>query len=381
MSLFKRNPNESAYTGGKKHFVDIIKNNGPENLLVWRQPEEDFNTNSTLIVMPGEEAIFLKDGRIIQTFTNGKHRLTTDNYPFIGRIRNNFSGGVSEFNCVVYFVRSAPTPEIAWGTSSPIQVRDKKLNVATEIRGRGAYKAKISNPSLFLEKLMGNNVLLQYPEELNKYFISEFQSKIVTSISRALQTWDGEILGISAYLDVLADRIKPLFQETLTEYGLTCVNFVISNLDIVEDELRKRYDEIHMETTENAMVEYELRRRLGDTEYERVKSAQYMENLTRNGGMMGPGMGFGAGNIAAEVTKHMYSSDNSQRSDAGDDDDLPERRFVQKSAVSTSSVSAKSLKERLIELQEALECGLIGQEEYDECKRSILSDWRGGNNQ
>ena len=56
MALFGKNPNEAAYTGGKKHWADVIKNTGPGELLIWRQPEEDFNTNSTLIVMPGEEA-------------------------------------------------------------------------------------------------------------------------------------------------------------------------------------------------------------------------------------------------------------------------------------------------------------------------------------
>ena len=66
MALFKRNPNEIAYTGGKKHWTDVIKNTGPGGLLFWRQPEEDFNTNSTLIVMPGEEAIFIKGGIIWQ---------------------------------------------------------------------------------------------------------------------------------------------------------------------------------------------------------------------------------------------------------------------------------------------------------------------------
>ena len=59
MGLFNKNPNEAAYVGGKKHWADVIKNSGPGELLIWRQPEEDFNTNSTLIVMPGEEAIFI----------------------------------------------------------------------------------------------------------------------------------------------------------------------------------------------------------------------------------------------------------------------------------------------------------------------------------
>ena len=44
---------EKARSQGKKHWTNVIKNTGPGGLLLWRQPEEDFNTGSTLIVMPG----------------------------------------------------------------------------------------------------------------------------------------------------------------------------------------------------------------------------------------------------------------------------------------------------------------------------------------
>ena len=68
MAFFNRNPNEEAYIGGKKHWTDVIKNSASGELLIWRQPEEDFNTNSTLVVMPGEKAVFVKDGVVEQVF-------------------------------------------------------------------------------------------------------------------------------------------------------------------------------------------------------------------------------------------------------------------------------------------------------------------------
>ena len=151
MALFNKNPNEVAYTGGKKHWADVIKNSGPGELLIWRQPEEDFNTNSTLIVMPGEEAIFIKGGTVEQTFENGTYKLSTNNYPFISRLRNAFTGGISTFNCVVYFVRTAHSVELRWGTETPIQVRDKVWGIRTDARVRAVYKVKIANSVQFLE--------------------------------------------------------------------------------------------------------------------------------------------------------------------------------------------------------------------------------------
>jgi len=153
MGFFKRNANESAYVGGKKHFADVIKNTGAGELLVWRQPEEDFNNGSTLIVMPGEEAIFIKGGVIEQIFSNGTYVLSTDNYPFISRLRNAFSGGISTFNCVVYFVRKASGLEIRWGTESPIQLRDPVMQIMTSLQARGAYKVQVGDGAKFLTKL------------------------------------------------------------------------------------------------------------------------------------------------------------------------------------------------------------------------------------
>lgn len=177
MSIFK-NVNESAYVGGRKHWTDVIKNSGAPNMLIWRQPEEDFNTNSTLVVMPGEEAIFVNGGIIEQVFDNGTYKLNTDNYPFISRLKNMFSGGVSTFNCVVYFVRKTHSMEILWGTSSPIQVRDKLLGISTKIRARGAYKIQVSNPSQFLTKLVGNTAAyVEQQEILDKFLPTNFKAK------------------------------------------------------------------------------------------------------------------------------------------------------------------------------------------------------------
>ena len=225
MGLFKKNPNETAYHEGHKHFTDVIKNTGAPDLLIWRQPEEDFNTNSTLVVMPGEVAIFVKNGTIEQVFENGTYKLSTQNYPFITRLRTFLTGGISTFNCVVYFVRKADSKEIRWGTSTPIQVRDKVWGVRTEAKARGAYKVRIENPVKFLEKLVGNNISYQLQEELDNYFASEFQGKIKASVSKLLNSLEQELIGIDAYLDQLSQQIQPEINEIVSDYGLKCVSF------------------------------------------------------------------------------------------------------------------------------------------------------------
>ena len=98
MALFAKNPNEVNYAGGEKHFVDVIKNRSDNDTLIFRNPEEDFNHGTTLVVQPGEQAVFVNEGNIEQVFDSGTYTLTTSNYPFISRLRNALSGGISSFH-------------------------------------------------------------------------------------------------------------------------------------------------------------------------------------------------------------------------------------------------------------------------------------------
>lgn len=238
MGLFNnKNPNEVNYTGGKKHWTDVIKNNGRGDLLLWRQPEEDFNTKSTLVVMPGEEAIFINQGTIEHIFENGTYKISTNNYPFISRLRNAFSGGISTFNCVVYFIRKSNSVEIKWGTDSPIQVRDKVLGIATKLRVRGSYKIQVENSAKFLETVVGNNIPYETQEDLNRYFITQFQSKIKSAVAKELTESETEVLEIDSRLDELSELIHPHIDHMLEMNGLKCTAFAISAID-VDDENR-----------------------------------------------------------------------------------------------------------------------------------------------
>lgn len=385
MGLFSKNPNEVAYSGGKKHWADVIKNTGPGELLIWRQPEEDFNTNSTLIVMPGEEAIFIKGGTVEQTFENGTYKLSTENYPFISRLRNAFTGGVSTFNCVVYFVRKAHSMEIRWGTDSPIQVRDKVLGIATKLRARGAYKVQIENPVKFLEKLIGNNVPFQLQEELNKYFINEFQSKIKSVIARALNESNTEILGIDARLDEFSEIIEPYMQEILEDYGLKCVKFSIAAIDIDDDELRRKYDEIGMDAIakmRGAQADKAVMGILGD-DWGRQQAANILGDLANNPGAggvaaagAGMGMGIGAAGAFGSMAQQMFSPMSGNINQQQPVQSAPSGRFTQKGASmnsATNSSSAEDPLETLSKLKKLLDAGLIEQSEYDAKKAEILN--------
>lgn len=376
MALFNKNPNEVAYTGGKKHFADVIKNSGPGDLLIWRQPEEDFNTNCTLIVMPGEEAIFIKGGTIEQTFDNGTYKLSTENYPFISRLRNAFTGGISTFNCVVYFVRKAHSMEIFWGTDSPIQVRDPIMRIATSVQARGSYKVQVGNPGKFLTKMLGNNIPFLAQGELNNYFIGEFQQHIKSAIARAIRDSNQEIMGICAEQDILAQNIHPILQEILDDYGLKLITFSIMALDIPENDPNRQ-------KLEEAFANKGVMGILGD-DWGRQQATEILHSLANNpgaGGMAaagaGMGMGVAAGGVFAGMAQQMFSPMQPQTPPQQPVQPTQSSRFVQRNAGNETPTNAQPTPEdpvvALQKLKTMLNAGLIPQEVYNSKMNEILS--------
>lgn len=378
MGLFSnKNPNESAYVGGKKHFTDVIKNSGDGNSFIWRQPEEDFNTNSTLIVMPGEEAIFIKNGQIQQVFENGTYKLTTENYPFISRLRNAFSGGISTFNCVVYFVRIAHSEEIKWGTTSPIQVRDPKLGVVTNVRARGAFRIKVSNPALFLEKMVGNNVQFADQDSILRFFESQFQMYIKSLLSQFIIASNAEVLGVCAHQMEIAIIVEPYIKNALNEYGLDLTNFSIASMDIPLDDPQRQM-------LENAFAQKGMLNTLGP-DWARIKAAEIMQSLAENPGAggvaasgAGLGMGFAAGSAFSSIAQEMFQPFYKEKNIDEEFPAAPSGRFVQADAVQSDRMSNDSddYVKKLKDAKDMLDLGLIDSAEFEELKEAILKKMR-----
>ena len=294
MGFFKKDPKEANYVGGEKHWAEVIENVGYGEDMISLHPDQDFNTNSTLIVHPGEQAIFEKNGQIQEVFNEGRYQLKTENYPFISRLRNAFTGGVSTFNCRVYFIRTATSMEVKWGAGD-IQVCDKKLRVASKVFARGAYRVKVGDGGKFLFKLIGNNIPSFGPEELQNYFKNEFLETIKTEIATVLVELEGEILGIQARQKEISDKISPVLSETFADYGVELLKFSISALEVdLDDEVRRNYEA----KLGNASADAEVMGILGNN-WAAQQQVDIMKTMAANQGAGSIGAGIGMGMAAA----------------------------------------------------------------------------------
>ena len=371
MALFKKNPNEVAYSGGKKHFTDVIKNTGPGNLLIWKQPEEDFNTNSTLIVMPGEEALFVNGGQIEQVFSNGTYKLSTNNYPFISRLRNAISGGISTFNCVVYFIRTAVSMEIYWGTDSPLQVRDPVFSIICDVRARGAYKVNISDSAKFLTKLIGNKVPFETQEELTTFFRSEFLMHIKSKLAEAIKTGGEELIGINARQAEIAAEVSKIISNIFDDYGINLQSFSIESIDVVDNENRQKL--------EDAISSKGVLGILGEN-WDKQKQFELMKDVANNpgsGGLAGMGaglgMGLGVGNAFGGMVSNTMNTGSGFAPGQYVEDPLNKINQAPTNPSEAAQAPVADPVKSMGDLKVMLDNGFITKEQYDAKVADILS--------
>lgn len=325
--------------GIKMELFSVIKNDGPSDVLCWKFLGEDFKNGSQLIVAESEEALFFKDGIVEQIFDGGKYTLSTNNYPLITKLRSFLSGGVSAFNCRVYFISKAHKLELFWGTDTPIQMRDPVWNLQTSIRARGSYSIQVTDSKKFLLKLIGNNIQQFTKDELNGFFRSAFLQYIKDKIPRVIKDSGREILDICTEKATIAEALAPVLNNVLDEYGVRVVNFYISAIDIPENDPNR-------DVLEKALAK---RAELGilGADWAKIQAADILRDLANNPGAggvaaagAGLGMGMAAGNAFSTMADELFRPGGQPAfSQQPDQTQQPAKgsRFTQKSATENST--------------------------------------------
>lgn len=281
----------------------VIKNDRPFDELIWKSPIEDFNTNTQLIVMESEEALFVKDGIVVETLTAGRHTLNTANYPFINKLQKMVSGGESPYSCQIYFVDKAHKLELLWGTDSPIQMSDARYDFAVGVRARGSYSVQINDAKKFFVKLVGNTTSYT-KEELQQMFRTAFQMKIKTTVATVMKNSNLTILDMNTELETIGKKVEESLADILDEYGIRLVNFYVADISIPEDDpnytiINSTYANAHARNIE-AQVE--------GNNWGKFTAKELMKDIANNpnaGGAAAVGAGIGVGAASAGMFNNL----------------------------------------------------------------------------
>ncbi|MBQ6919923.1 MAG: SPFH domain-containing protein [Synergistaceae bacterium] len=279
--------------------VQVIQwddNLNSNEILAWRYVDkknpaksDELGNWTQLVVREAQEAVLFKDGQALDLFGAGRHTLSTNNIPMLGRLINLATGGQSAFKAGVWFINKVSVLDIKWGTQNPILLRDPEYQIPIYVRAFGQFGLRVKESRQFLLKLAGNKTSITR-EEVANYFKGLILSRMGDMIATYIAQKKINIFEISAYLEDMSNEAVERIRPEFGLYGIEPLNFYFGSVNVVDD------DE-GIKKLKSAMAERATMNVMGYN-YQQKRSFDVMESAAKNEGgssLLGAGVGLGAG--------------------------------------------------------------------------------------
>lgn len=273
---------------------DVIENtNEMRDVLVQRFPESgsgDFRIGSQVIVREGQAAVFMRDGKALDTFGPGRHTITTANVPLLTSLLGAAFNDRTPFTAEVYFVSTREFPQMKWGTRNPVPVLHPGVGLgASLLRAYGTFGLQINNPQQFVAQIVGAQGMYQFADIRDRLV-----DTILQSLRDVLGEWKKSAFEIQGLTKELAIKVGADVQDKFNALGLSLKAFLVAEIT-------------PSETTAQALRDMGL---IAPEVYAQLQAADAMRDAAKQqggGGMAAMGVGLGAGASMAQMMTGMMS--------------------------------------------------------------------------
>jgi excisionase family DNA binding protein len=194
------------------------------NEIVRRLPEGgngNFRIGSQVRVYEGQAAVFFRDGKALDTFGPGQHTITTANIPFLIDLVGKLFNDRSPFAADVVFVNTREFPDMGWGTSQPILVRNPGMGLGVALlKAHGTYAFQITNPQQFVAQIVGAQGAFKI-DQIQTRFRSILLSKLQDLFAELATKGGKSVPELLALTDEIGAGLLAKCQEDFKAVGVT----------------------------------------------------------------------------------------------------------------------------------------------------------------
>ncbi len=354
--------------------IDVLKYDGPNDVLVWKwrsesssSREEELRMGSQLIVNQSQEACFFKGGELLDVFGPGTHTLSTKNLPFLSKLVGLVYGGNTPFSAEVYFVNKTVSMDAKFGLM-PFNMVEPTFKVPVPVSCRGSFALIVKDSKRFLTNMIGTvkDFNTKTLSELFRGVISENVKSTITKISREQNL---SPLELESIVYEVGTAVKSIINEHLQEFGIEIKLFNIESIPVIDEDQRVKDVVAQFQKIMAADVDERMRlkRRAENLEVYKVeRSFDTTEKAAENlgggeggdgggtGGIIGTMIGLGMVNPIAQQMGDMMAKNTPNAHQAG--------------SVSASEEAIKLLKQ----LGELKDAGVLTDDEFAQKKKELL---------
>lgn len=209
----------------KKQMADVIEwVEYNDDTIFWRWQNSQIKKGSTLIIRPGQDAVFMVDGKLEGIFEDeGRYDIESQIIPFLSSLKGakyGFSGGI---RAEIIFVNTKDIV-VKWGTKGPITIPDKDNSKGVPIRAFGTFTCKISDYILVIDKIAGIK---------DVFTVEDLRDKVTAELDQLLMKWilqEGtDIFNLQMNADSISKGVMTDLDMKMFKFGLTITDFTISN--------------------------------------------------------------------------------------------------------------------------------------------------------
>ena len=208
-------------------FADVVEwEEFREDMIFYKWANKEVKKGSRLIIRPGQDAIFLNNGKVEGIFEEeGEYDIASEIVPFLSTLKGFRFGFNSGMRVEVLFVNTKEFV-VRWGTQNPINIPAPGLPGGMPIRANGTFQFKVNDYINLIDKIAGVRT---------SYTVEDVKIRITAVLDQLLMKWipkEGkDMFNLQANAHDIAKGIQDDLDMQVMDDGMKITGFQIMSFN------------------------------------------------------------------------------------------------------------------------------------------------------